>query len=134
MADDLDVAFQKGLYAALGADVVLAELVGPRIYDRVPDPATFPYLRISEVDAVDRSTGCHVIDEVTATIHAFSRKPGLVEAKAIARAVRNAVGGGFAIEGFDLKARGRPALRAFTDPDGLTAHAVIVLPFHVSPA
>lgn len=135
MADDLDVAFQKSLFTALSGDATLTTLLGGgMVHDSVPKEPVFPYVRIGEDDAVDRSTSCHVIDEITSTVHVFSREPGRVQAKAVARQVRRVMDAGFAVAGFTLKVRGRATLRVFTDPDGLTAHAVVTRPFQISPA
>jgi hypothetical protein len=89
---DPSLAMQKAVVARLKATAGVTALVGQRIYDRVPQDATFPYVEIGDFQSVDDSAppcvdGCEVFIE----IQVWSRAVGQVEAKQIASAVRAAL-------------------------------------------
>jgi hypothetical protein len=86
-----DLALQKALHARLAGDAALAALVGARIYDNPPDDAGFPYLTLGENARRDWSTGESRGAEHFLSLHAFSRRGGRSEAKAVLAAVAGAL-------------------------------------------
>jgi len=133
---DQALAVQGAIYAALsepGSPV--APFVEGRIYDRVPpDPpgsgrARFPYITIGEAVTADAGADCVDGEDVTVTLHVWSRAVGSVEAKRIGGAVKQAldraelsIGTGFAL--VEIQWLGAQYL---TDPDGLTTHGTITV-------
>jgi hypothetical protein len=92
MADDYDLALQKGLIAALDADADLAALVGDRIYDAPPRDVAFPYVRVARFDVAPQDTDGTQAAEVLVTIEAHARPvAGRVECARIAGAIRVAL-------------------------------------------
>lgn len=118
-------AFQVGLYAALLACSPLAALVGARVYDRVPQNATFPYVAIGDDTAIDWSGQTHLGEEATITIHAWSRQSGRKEVKSIMNAIDDRLHrGSLALEGYGLVSLTRDFAETMEDPDGITIHGV----------
>lgn len=68
---------QKSLYAALVNDTELTTLLsGPKIFDDVPQGASFPYVTIGESTVRDWSTGSEQGLEHILTLHVWSRAKG----------------------------------------------------------
>lgn len=83
---------QQAVHAALAADsTVLALLGSARIYDHVPQRATFPYLALANFTVRDWATGTEPGTEVIFTVNAWSRGAGHKEAHLLADAVRAAL-------------------------------------------
>jgi len=86
---DSTLEVQKAVVAALKADADVTALVSTRIYDRVPQAATFPYVEIHDAlgqPAVETRSGEGF--EVLLTLGIWSRsQAGTVEAKQIAAAI-----------------------------------------------
>lgn len=123
------LALQLGMRAALGADPVLAELIGVRIYDRVPTKATTPYVHVGD-DQVSPSPadgGLENSVEIFSTVHVWSAAVGKTECKRVAGAVVRAV----ALKALDLGPNYSLLLithrstQYLDDPDGLTSHGVV---------
>ena len=74
---------QKAIYQILAASLPLASIVGARIYDEVPQGASFPYIVIGDDDLKPWDLDCKLGFEALITIHAFSRYKGRKEAKEI---------------------------------------------------
>lgn len=93
---DLSLAVQGAIRAALGGSSELAALVGARIYDRVPNAPTFPYVTIGEGTSAEDGAECVDGEEVAVYINAWSRGTdsggfGMVEARKIAGAIKAAL-------------------------------------------
>jgi hypothetical protein len=125
------LALQGAILSTLYADTTIAALVAKRIYDRVPSSPTFPYLELG--DDVVNAAHAECLEgstEVFATVHAWSRGQGKVEAKQLAGAVVKALNGAaLTTSGYRLVLIEHDSTRHLTDPDGLTSHSVIT--FHV---
>lgn len=130
---DLALALQGAVFAVLsepGSPV--APLVEGRIYDRVPTEngrvkASFPYITIGEAETADAGADCVEAEDVTLTLHVWSRAVGSVEAKRIGGALKAALheaeltlGDGSRLT--ELRWRGASYS---LDPDGLTTHGVV---------
>lgn len=100
--------------------------VGGRVYDEPPPKETFPYVTIGDGQTVPDKAGCIDGAENFIDVHVWSRRPGWVEAKALAWKVKEALDDvDLAVEGhrlIDLQYQSAQYLR---DPDGLTRHAVV---------
>jgi hypothetical protein len=117
---------QGAIVARLKAFAPLAALVGPRIYDRVPDVATFPYVSFGPEDSASDDADCITGFEITMQLDAWSRAVGFPEVKRVAEAVR------VALHYYELPLSDNALVslqhrqtRVLRDPDGLTNHAVV---------
>lgn len=80
---------QKAIFAALGANEALAELVGARILDHAPANVSFPYITFGRTSVYDWSTATEGGTEQIFTLHAWSRGKGKKEALRIMELVRD---------------------------------------------
>lgn len=79
------------IVAALKGAAAVTALVSTRIFDPVPENATFPYIRISAADELQDDADCIPSVEVTQLIDVFSREAGSKQVMSIAAAVRDAL-------------------------------------------
>lgn len=121
-------ALQKGIFEALTA-------VGIRAYDRVPPDPILPYATIDEAQILDDGNTCDDDQfEAFATVHYWSRAVGQVEAKLGTDTIRSALKVPFSIGGFDITSARFDSAQHLTDPDGLTAHAVLTFRYLIQTA
>jgi hypothetical protein len=86
-------ALQGAMHAALSAHApLLALLGGPRIHDRTPDNAAFPYVTFGPSSSLDWSTGSGAGSEELVLVEVWSRQPGRKQALDIADAIVGALG------------------------------------------
>jgi hypothetical protein len=125
------LALQGALVTVLKADAATNALVAGRIYDRVPNNAVFPYVRVGDDQVTPQHAEClYGSTEVFANCHVFSQAVGKVEAKKISGAIVTA------INTKDLPLAPDYALVLvehdltlhLDEPDGLTSHSVVT--FH----
>lgn len=103
-----------------------AGVAGGRIHDRVPENPEYPYVSIGPWTAASDDADCIFAEEVTGQIDVWSRKPGSVEAKQVARAVKVALrDADMALANNALVLFEHRITRVFRDPDGVTTHAAI---------
>lgn len=125
-------SLQLAIYNCLKADSALtAKVTG--VFDAVPSGQAFPYVTIGEDTVIDWSTKTNAGEEVTHTLHVWSRYSGKKEAKEIISLVLEAITreplvltGGFFVDysGLDFA-------EVFTDEDGITRHGVIRMRFTI---
>jgi hypothetical protein len=117
---------QKAIVARLRADITLAGIVGQRVYDNPGPSPTFPYVTVGEDQIIpDRSQG-YEGDDVTITLHAWSRHIDFSQAKRIIEAIRASLTDApLTLTGYRLINLERVDSRTLRDPDGLTSHGVI---------
>lgn len=127
MADPA-LALQGAINVKLRAEVAA---VADRVLDHVPSGVAFPYIELGEFQTVDDGAQCHDGVEVFITLHVWSRpgttRPGQVEAKTIAGAVRGSLHEAELDLGTDWQFLeiAHQDTRYLKDPDGLTSHAVL---------
>lgn len=124
---DPSEALQRALFAALSAAPAVLALVAGRVFDAVPEAATYPYISLGDVQTLDDGAGCIDGTEAFLDVHAWSQAVGAIEAKRIVSAVRGALheadldlGPGHRLVEITFRDQ-----RSFRDPDGKTTHAVI---------
>jgi hypothetical protein len=128
VSGDPSLALQGALVAALKAGAGVG--VGTRVYDVVPSPATFPYIRVGDDQTVGDDVDCAELSEVTTRIHVWSRAVGYPEAKTIAGAVRSLLRStSLTLTGFTVNECCHEQTQYLEDPDGLSRHAVIEFTF-----
>lgn len=132
-AIETTLRLSSALKAAMGSSIV-------RLYTMsAPDLAPFPYVVIGEDQIIDDSTECLESSEVITTVHAWSRvddgvAASRVQAKAMAGAIRAELKNLAGVSGFVVTLAEFETTRHLTDPDGLTAHAVVNHRFLLDPA
>lgn len=79
-----ELPLQEAVYAALSADTVLMSIISA-VYDEVPgdDEPTFPYVTIGQDTAVPFDTKTSTGEEITLSLHVWSRYRGRTEVKQI---------------------------------------------------
>ena len=111
---------QKAIYAALKA-----ALNPVTVYDHVPQRASFPYVTIGEDTTVDAGDKTAEGQDITLTIHAWSRKRGRKEVKQILGQVRGALlGQPLMVAGYTVRFVRFEFGTTFKDADGVTYHGV----------
>lgn len=133
MSEDTSYELQRAIVAALKNDAIVTTLIEGRVFDNVPrspdtgaTTAGFPFVSFGGEQGVPENIDCIDAEEIIIQIDAWSRDPGYMEVKRIAKAVKNVLheaelpiaDNGLVYFVFD----GRRVLR---DPDGLTSHAVL---------
>lgn len=124
---DPSLVLQDAIITALRANGALPSVVANRVYDDVPTLPSFPYVNAGEVQVLgDDTEDCGDGSEVIARIHAWSRKPGFVETKQIAEAIRTTLRAlDPALTGFTVSVVEFVQTQFLRDPDGQTRHAVV---------
>jgi len=132
---------QHAIYAALMSSADVRAVFGsvpPRIFDTVPSDV-FPRITLGDDQILDDSH-CEAAFEANCTVHVWSRssKRGKTEAKDIGDAVIAALSSQLAIAGFvhvfDASDPDFQSAQYFYEPDGLTAHGVLVFRFMIDQA
>ena len=119
------LAFQGAIYDLLAVDLA-GDPVDGRIYDAPSQDATFPYVTIGDDTAIDFSTMTGDGEELTLTLHAWSRYPGRKEVKTILGAIKTS------LHNQVLTVAGQNVVKVYfdgsetlQDQDGQTWHGVI---------
>ncbi|MBO9194329.1 DUF3168 domain-containing protein [Rhizobium sp. 16-449-1b] len=121
-----ELELQGAIVARLKADAALTALVGGRVYDQPPSPATYPYVTIGEAQTLRDDATCISGSKVYLTLHGWSTAVGYPEAKRIAEAVAESLHlAPLALPTNHLISLMHRQTRTLRDVDGLTSHAVI---------
>lgn len=130
MTQDATHELQVTIINRLKASPEVIALVGARIYDLVPMEngkvtATFPYVSFGPTQEIAEDADCIEASELIFQLDAWSRDPGFMEGRKIAKAIKSSLNdltllyGDNALVYFEFD--GRRDLRA---PDGLTTQIV----------
>ena len=115
---------QQALYTTLTGDTTLMALIDA-VHDQVPEEAAYPYVSLGDDTAVDWGTKSTQGQEVTITLHGWSRARGRREVKQImARVYTLLHEQTLTIAGFTNVLTRFEFSDTFRDPDGLTQHGV----------
>lgn len=126
MTEDPDLELQGLIINTLKAAPGVAAIVGPRVYDRVPEDFAFPYVSYGPTDATSDDADCITAFSIYVQIDAWSREVGFPEVKRLGDAIRVALtDDGLALADNALVFLEHRQTRNFRDPDGLTNHAVL---------
>lgn len=119
---DPSLALQGALIARLKAFGAIAELVGPRVFDKPPTSSTpvHPYVSLGPEETVPDNDACGEQYECWVQIDSWSRKPGRVEAKQMNGAVLAALATPLEIPGFRVVVQNVERNSTRPQPDGLT--------------
>jgi hypothetical protein len=126
------LSLQTGMYNRLSNDTgLLVKVKG--VFDAVPEDQEFPYITLGEDTASDWSTKTGRGEELTHTLHVWSRYDGKKEAKEIMALILQALEQPLSLEGgFFVDVTKVELMEVFTDPDGITRHGVMRLRFNIS--
>jgi len=103
------------------------------VYDAVPTDAAFPYVTIGEDTAADWSSKTTSGQDVTTTIHVWSRYKGKAEAKRIGSEVlQQLTTGPLSMTGFSADPAQLDMEEYLVDADGITQHGVLRLRLYIS--
>jgi hypothetical protein len=117
---------QARIIQRLKADNATAAIVGARVYDSVPQGATFPYTALGPSDETSDDADCITAFEIAFQIDCFSRTVGFPQVRQLADAVRESIHGyDFELTTNALVSFEHRQTRFFRDPDGLTSHAAM---------
>ncbi|MFC5385351.1 DUF3168 domain-containing protein [Aquamicrobium segne] len=90
---------QKAMFEVLSGNAALVALLGgPRIFDRAPTDAAFPYVTFGRTSVFDWSTSTENGLEHLITLHVWSKARGRKENLAILDAVRAALAASLVLE------------------------------------
>lgn len=125
-----ETALQTAVFSALDSDAALGALV-TGVYDSAPQAndsgsdTPFPYVTIGEAVHTDWSTDTESGDDVTFTVHSWSRYRGRKEIKQIQGAVYDVLHrANLSVTGYKFVSCDWLQSESFTDTDGLTRHGV----------
>lgn len=132
MAADPAFALQVALVTLGKANAGVTALIGSRIWDAVPANPLFPYVTIGEADVHSEAASLGEFSETYANIHIWDRgsnsPAGLARVKQIGDAWRTALlSTKLAPIGHQLVSQLPQRHHVMRDPDGLTAHGVLVV-------
>lgn len=132
---DPSLELQAAIVAALKSPAALPAAVGGRVYDQVPDLATYPYVTLGDCQVLpDKAGGIDGV-EVFSQIDVWTRTVGYVETKQIAKAVVAKLDDqALAVAGFDVIVFELQGVQYLRDPDGLTRHAAITFRSLIQPS
>jgi hypothetical protein len=123
------LALQQSIFSTLGAHPDIIALLGaPRIYDQVPQPATYPYVSFGQSITRDADTSSESGDEHMLTLHIWSRAEGRKETHELINAVRSALHQqALTLTGHRLVNLRHEFSEARREPDGDTIHGLVRL-------
>ena len=124
--DDPSTALQKVFYSRLTA-------LGMKVYDRIPDAATFPYVSIGQAQVLGERRLGRLHSTIHSTVHVWSRSVGRGEANSIAGKVISALDAELPVPGY-LNYVGRFAdTTDVGEKDGLTTHLALTFEHRLEP-
>lgn len=126
---NFETVVQTAIYNKLINDAPLMAVINA-VYDDVPQvnsgsEAAFPYVTIGEDSHVDISTDLELMDQVSITIHTWSRFSGRSETKQIQGLIGDALNrANLSAAGYKFINIARVGSESFLDSDGFTRHGV----------
>lgn len=137
---DPQLPLQAAIVAVVRADAELADLIGGRIFDRVPVNADgvpqgpFPYLSFGSADTTDEDTSCVGPSDCYIDINGWSREVGYPEVKRIGARAAALLNAKLAVAGFEVVTHRVDRLSYQREQDGLTSRAILRLRYGLQKA
>ncbi|MDY8109113.1 DUF3168 domain-containing protein [Fulvimarina sp. 2208YS6-2-32] len=118
---------QQSIFRVLTGDAALTGLLGgPKVFDRRPERAAFPYLTLGRTAVVDWSTGTEDGSEHILTLHIWARGGGKQETYAIMDRVTETLNdAALPVDGHHLVNLQLQFAEARQEPDSLTYHGIL---------
>lgn len=128
---DPSLELHLAIYNTLSGASAVYAIVGespPRVYDRVPEDATFPYISLAQPQVLPDRADCIDGAETFFGIDGWSREVGSVEIKRLGAAIA------FALDQVEFVLAGHRTvlcevqqIQYLDDPDGITKHTNVLL-------
>lgn len=137
---DPQLPLQAAIVAVVKADTELSDLIGGRIFDRVPVNANgipqgpFPYLSFGSADTTGADTSCVGPSECYIDLNGWSREVGYPEVKRIGARAAAILNARLTVVGFEVVTHRVERLSYQREEDGLTSRAVLRLRYGLKPA
>lgn len=123
---------QISLFNRLSNDADLSKKV-TGVFDSMPKNQSYPYISLGEDTANDWSTKTTTGEEITHTLHVWSRYDGKKEVKEIMNLILEAFSQPLSLDsGFIVEFSTVELMEVLNDPDGITRHGVMRLRFKIS--
>ncbi|MBP0617924.1 DUF3168 domain-containing protein [Jiella mangrovi] len=118
---------QQSIFSTLTSDPALTALLGgPKVFDRRPERANFPYLTLGRTAVVDWSTGTEDGAEHILTLHVWAKGGGKAETYAIMDKVAEKLNDtALALEGHHLVNLRLQFAEARREEDSSTYHGIL---------
>ncbi|NDW03067.1 DUF3168 domain-containing protein [Jiella pacifica] len=118
---------QQSIFSALTSDPSLTALLGgPKVFDRRPERANFPYLTLGRTAVVDWSTGSEDGAEHILTLHVWAKGGGKAETYAIMDKVAEKLNDAtLPMEGHHLVNLRLQFAEARREPDSAAYHGIL---------
>ena len=127
---NFETVVQTAIYSKLANDAPLAAVI-KAVYDNVPqaissgDNTNFPYVVIGEDSHTTTDTDTELMNQVSITVHTWSRYSGRSETKQAQGLIYNALHRANLIEsGYKFINIAQVGSESFLDSDGFTRHGV----------
>ncbi|WAJ26699.1 DUF3168 domain-containing protein [Antarcticirhabdus aurantiaca] len=121
------IELQTTIFETLRSNAALTALLGgPKIFDSVPERASFPYLTLGRTAVIDWSTGTEDGAEHILTLHVWARGGGKTETYRIMNQVSDTLNDAhLPIEGHKLVNLRLQFAEARREPDTTTYHGIL---------
>lgn len=132
---DPSLELQSAIISKLKADTGVQAVVGNRVYDKVPNNPTFPYISLGDNQVIPDKAECIDGTEVFWQIDGWERDPQFPMAKQISKAVVAALDDQpLTVTGYSAIVVEFNTINYLRDPDGITRHAAISFRFLIQAA
>jgi hypothetical protein len=127
MLSDPTLDLQAAVVALILDNPDAAAIVADRVYDKIPNSPTFPYVSLGEFQVLpELGEGTNAV-KVSMTLHTWDRFKSSVGTKSVARAIVAALHDQpIAISNGKVQSCLLDSSRVLPDPDGLTSHGVLI--------
>jgi len=127
MLTDPTWALQEAIRARLLIDPEIAATVDGRVYDRIQNSPTFPYISFGEVQVLPELAEQTDATRTFVTLNIWDRFKSSAATKALAKRIIALLhdASDLLIDGSEMQSVLLDQSRSFPDPDGLTMHSVL---------
>jgi uncharacterized protein DUF3168 len=132
---DPSLELQAALVGKLKADAGVQAVVGQRVYDRVPNNPTFPYISLGDNQVLPDKADCIDGTEVFWQIDGWERDQTFPMAKQISKAIVAALDDqALTVTGYAAIVVEINTVNYLRDPDGITRHVAVTFRFLIQAA
>jgi hypothetical protein len=126
MLTDPTQPLQDAITARLLADQDIVDLVVDRVFDRIPNNPTFPYVSFGEIQVLPETAEGTDAAQTFVTLHVWDRFKSSAATKNLARLIVAALHDtDLTLPEGQVQSLMLESSRTLPDPDGLTMHAVL---------
>lgn len=122
---DPSMDLQTAITGVLTSNSDIVAQIADRIFDRIPDAPTFPYISFGETQLIPELAECTDAAECFVAIHTWDRFEGFDAIKSLGKLVVAALHDrSITISDGSVQSMLLESARYLRDPDGLTSHGV----------